>query len=96
MPPIDEPALAGIFAVSVRRKETHHMHKLYALLSFIAGALLAWTGWKISRPYNRPPQATGFSGPVVSRHLLVGVAGNLLLILGMVIAVLFTMIFLLM
>jgi hypothetical protein len=71
------------------------MHKLYALLCFLVGGALAWAGWKILRPYNRPPGTTGFAGPIVSRHLLVGLAGNLLFIFGIVIAVLFSLIFLL-
>jgi hypothetical protein len=84
-----------ISCLSLQPTGTHQVHKLYALLCFIAGGSLAWVGWKILRPYDRPPQATGFSGPTFSRHLFIGLAGNVLLILGIVIAVLFTLILLL-
>jgi hypothetical protein len=71
------------------------MHKLYAFLCLFGGGALSWAGWKILRPYNRPPDTTGFAGPIIGRPLLVALAGNLLFIFGIVIAVLFTLIFLL-
>jgi len=84
-----------IFFLSLLPMGTRQVHKLYALLCFIAGGSLKWVGWKTLRPYDRPPQATGFSGPTFRRHLFIGLAGNVVLILGIVIAVLFTLIFLL-
>ncbi len=53
-----------IFSLSLLPMGTHQVHKLYALLCFIAGGSLKWVGWKTLGPYDRPPQATGFSGRV--------------------------------
>ncbi len=71
------------------------MHLLYALASIIAGGALAWLGYRLSARYERPPGATGFAGPLLSRHLLIGSAGNLLIAVGLIIAVIFSLIFLL-
>jgi hypothetical protein len=71
------------------------MHILYALICLLAGGGLTWAGYRISRPYERPHQATGFLGPILSRHLLIASAGYLLVIFGLIIGMMFTLIFLL-
>jgi hypothetical protein len=71
------------------------MHKLYALVCLLGGAALVWCGYRILRPYKRSEGATGFAGDIVSRHALIGCAGQLLVILGLIIAIVFTLIFLL-
>ena len=52
-------------------------------------------GYRLKAPYERPPGATGFAGPIFSRHLLINGAGDLLVVVGLVIAVIFTLIFVL-
>jgi hypothetical protein len=54
---------------------------------------LTWVGYKIKAPYERPPGATGFAGPIFSRHLLIEGAANLLVVVGLIIAVVFSLIF---
>ncbi|HZR29319.1 MAG TPA: hypothetical protein VFA71_11135 [Terriglobales bacterium] len=71
------------------------MHRLYALLCLLGGSAVVWCGYRILRPYRRSEGATGFVGDVVSRPMLIGCAGQLLVIVGLIIAVVFTLIFLL-
>ena len=69
------------------------MHYFYACLCHLAGAGIAWSGYRLKAPYERPPGATGFAGPIFSRHLLINGAADLLVVVGLVIAVIFTLIF---
>jgi hypothetical protein len=71
------------------------MHDLYALVCFVFGGGMAWLGYWLSARLERPPGATGFAGPIFSRYLLIGWAGDFLLIIGLIIAVMFSLIFLL-
>jgi hypothetical protein len=71
------------------------MHYFYACLCLFAGAAIAWIGYRLKAPYERPPGATGFAGPIVSRHLLINGAADLFVVVGLVIAVIFTLIFVL-
>jgi hypothetical protein len=70
------------------------MHVVYAALCALMGASMAWAGYRMLKPYERPPGVTGFAGPV-SRHMLVLVAGYLLVVFGLVLAIIFGLIFLL-
>ena len=71
------------------------MHDLYALFCLVAGGGIAWTGYRLSARSEYPPEASRFAGPILSRHLLIGVAGNLLVVVGLIIGVVFSLIFLL-
>ena len=71
------------------------MHYLYAFLCVVLGGGISWIGYRVKAPYGRPPGATGFAGPIFSRRLLIGGAADILVVVGLVIAVLFTLIFLL-
>lgn len=69
------------------------MHYFYACLCLLAGAAIAWIGYRLKAPYERPRDATGFAGPILSRHLLIGGAADLMVVVGLIIAVIFTLIF---
>ncbi len=69
------------------------MHYLYAFLCLLIGGGITWVGYRLKAPYERPPGTTGFAGPIISRHLLIGSAGNLLVVFGLIIAVMFSLIF---
>jgi len=69
------------------------MHKLYGALCILLGGGMAAAGYWILRPYERKAGSTGFAGPIFSRQLLVVAAGNLLVILGLITAVIFGAIF---
>ena len=71
------------------------MHVLYALICFVFGSGIAWMGYWLSARLERPRGAPGFAGPIFSRYLLIGWAPNFLLIIGLIIAVIFSLIFLL-
>ena len=71
------------------------MHYCFACLCLFAGGGIAWIGYRLKAPYERPPGATGFAGPIFGRHLLINGAGDLLVVVGLVIAVIFTLIFVL-
>jgi hypothetical protein len=71
------------------------MHDLYALCCFVGGGGIAWLGYRLSVPSEYPPGASRFAGPILSRNLLIGAAGNLLVVVGLVISVVFSLIFLL-
>jgi hypothetical protein len=69
------------------------MHKLYGLLCILIGAFMTWAGYRIQKPYQRPPGVTGFAGPIVGWSLLMGTLGHLLIICGLILAVVFSIIF---
>jgi hypothetical protein len=71
------------------------MHYLYAFLCVVLGGGISWTGYRLKAPYARPPGVTGFAGPIFGRHLLIGSVGDLLIAVGLIIAILFTLIFVL-
>ena len=70
------------------------MHVIYALVCFLIGTSMAWAGYRMLKPYERPPGVTGFAGPV-SRHTLILIAGYLLVIFGLILAIIFGLIFIL-
>ncbi len=61
----------------------------------MVGLALAAAGYRILQRYARPPAATGFAGPILSRHTLIIVAAQLLLVVGLILAMVFGLIFLL-
>jgi hypothetical protein len=63
------------------------------LACVLVGGGLTWVGYKLKAPYERPPGATGFAGPIFSRLLLIEGAANLLVVVGLIIAVVFSLIF---
>ncbi len=71
------------------------MHVLHAFVCLAAGSLLVWAGYRLARRYERPPGATGFARPIVSADTAVGCIAYLLIILGTVLGLVFTLIFLL-
>ncbi len=71
----------------------NNVHNLYAFLCILVGGGISWAGYRIKAPYDRPPGTTGFAGPIFSPHLLIGCAGDLLVVVGLVIALLFSFIF---
>jgi hypothetical protein len=75
--------------------EMNGMHYLYALLCIFVGGGITWMGHRLKAPYERAPGATGFAGPIISRHLLIGGAGDLLVTVGLVMAVVFSLTFIL-
>jgi hypothetical protein len=74
---------------------TTDMHDLYALFCFVVGGGMALIGYRLLAPSEYPPGASRFAGPILSRHLLIGVAGNLLVVVGLIIGIVFSLVFLL-
>jgi len=71
------------------------MHLLYVCVCVVVGGGISWIGRRLKASYARPPGTTGFAGPIFSRQLLIGGAADLLVAVGLIIAVLFTLIFVL-
>jgi len=69
------------------------MHKLYGLFCILLGALMTGSGYRILRPYRRPSSASGFAGPILGQSVVIVAIGSLLVICGLVMAVVFSMIF---
>ncbi|HXB21771.1 MAG TPA: hypothetical protein VNV88_10335 [Candidatus Solibacter sp.] len=69
------------------------MHILFGLLCIFIGAFMTWAGYRIQKPYQRPPGVTGFASPIVSRSLLIGSLGDLLIICGLILAIIFSIMF---
>lgn len=61
--------------------------KAWGAVCVVAGLGLAFAGHKLTRSQEPPPGATGFEGVGVTRRGWVILAGNGLLMLGLVLAV---------
>ncbi len=60
----------------------------------VAGGLgLAFAGWRLAAAQRHPEGTTGFEGPGLNARGLKGMAGGLLMVLGLVLAVLIGPIF---
>lgn len=69
------------------------MHKLYGLLCILIGASMTWAGHRILKRHQRPPEVTGFAGRIAGSSLLIVTLSNLLVICGLVLAVVFGLVF---
>jgi hypothetical protein len=69
------------------------MHKFYGAFCILLGLAMAAAGYWMLRPYERSKDSTGFAGPIFNRHLVIATVGNLLVILGLIVAVIFGFIF---
>ncbi len=69
------------------------MNRLYGLTCILIGGSMAWAGYRILKRHDRPAGATGFAGPIVSRSLFITFTGILLLVVGLILAVIFALIF---
>ena len=70
------------------------MHVIYALLCLVIGTSMAWAGYRMLKPYERRRGETGFPGPV-GWHTLIQLAGDLLIVFGLILAIVFGLVFLL-
>lgn len=69
--------------------------KWWGVLCVVVGLAMAAAGYRILQRYERPPGVTGFAGPIVSQHTLIIVAAQFLLVVGLLLAMVFGLIFLL-
>ena len=59
----------------------------------MVGLATAVAGYRILQQYERPPGATDFAGPILSRHTLIIMAAVLSLAVGLIVAIVFGLIF---
>lgn len=69
--------------------------KWWGVLCVVVGLALAAAGYRILQRYARPPGVTGFAGPILSRHTLIVMAAVFLVLVGLIVAIVFGLIFLL-
>jgi hypothetical protein len=69
------------------------MHILYGFICILSGGLLTWNGQRILKPYRRPAGHTGFAGNIISRPLFKRTAGIAMVVIGLVLALVMSMIF---
>lgn len=66
---------------------------LWGAVCVVAGLAMAFAGYRLTRSQERPEGSTGFEGVGVTRRGWVILAGNALLMLGLVIAVIISSFF---
>ena len=64
------------------------MSRVWGSACVLAGLGLAFGGWRLLKAQEPPPDATGFEGVGLGRRGLKTLAGNLLLVAGLILAVL--------
>lgn len=69
------------------------LNRIYGLACILIGGSMAWAGYRILKRYDRPARASGFAGPIVSRSLFITSAGIFLLAIGLILAVIFGLVF---
>jgi hypothetical protein len=64
--------------------------KVWGLARILAGLSLAYGGWRLIESQEHPAGTTGFEGPGLNRRGLLMLAGYALLILGLILAIIFS------
>ncbi|MFI5345047.1 MAG: hypothetical protein ACHQ51_01615 [Elusimicrobiota bacterium] len=67
--------------------------KAWGAFCLVAGFATAFGGYRLIRSQEHPAGTTGFEGPSLNRRGLVMLLGNLLLALGLVVAVIISSFF---
>jgi hypothetical protein len=67
--------------------------KYWGVACIVAGLAMAYGGMRIIKSQEHPPGTTGFEGPWLNRRGMIMMVGDGLLILGLVLAIIFSSFF---